>query len=172
MPRRPTRHHPTLGVLIALAALVVATATPLAAQIVTEADRAALTRETAQAAEGLDAWLGLIESRSFEAAWAQSSELFKRDKDRNMWITTLYRFRDAFSPVKRRELMGTTYTRLLRPVSTADAVTFQMIVHFVNETLGVETVVFMKEPDGVYRVASYDFSRGPGAITTPAPLGY
>jgi hypothetical protein len=144
---------------------------PAAAQIVTDADRAAMNREVPVAAQALDEWIGLIEARSFEAAWAQSSELFKRDKDRNMWVTTLYRFRDSISPVKRRELMGTTYTRLLRPVSTADAVTFQMIVHFVNETLGVETVVFMKEPDGVYRVASYDFNRGP-VITTPAPLGY
>jgi hypothetical protein len=137
----------------------------------TDADRAALHREVPQAAEALDKWLGLIEARAFEAAWAESAELFKRDKDRNMWITTLYRFRDTFSPVKRREVMGTTFTRKLPPVSTADAVTFQIVVHFVNETLGVESLVFMKEADGIYRIASYDFMRGP-VITTPAPLGY
>jgi hypothetical protein len=167
VPRRPTRFLSIPGALAALALW----ATALSAQIVTAADRAAQNREIPQAAEALDTWIGLIEARAFEAAWAQSSELFKRDKDRNMWVTTLYRFRDSISPVKRRELLGTTYTKLLRPVSTADAVTFQMIVHFVNETLGVETVVFMKEADGVYRVASYDFNRGP-VITTPAPLGY
>lgn len=151
--------------------LLLAAAHPAAAQLVSTSDRAVMSREVGQAGEALDRWLGLIDARTFEAAWDQSSALFKKDRDRNMWVTTLYRFRDSISPIKRRELMGTTYTRLLRPVSTADAVTFQMIVHFVNETLGVETVVFMKEDDGTYRVASYDFNRGP-VITTPAPLGY
>lgn len=144
---------------------------PLHGQIVTDDDRATMRREIPVASEALDKWLGLIEARAFEAAWDQSSQLFKRDQDRNTWITTLYRFRDAFSPVKRRQLLGATYTKALAPVSTAEAVSFQLVVYFVNETLGLETLVFMKEPDGEYRVASYTFNRGP-VITTPAPLGY
>lgn len=163
--RRLQQLSAALWVVAALAAR------PATAQILTAGDEAALRREIPEAAAALDGWLGLIDSRNFEGAWEQTSQLFRKEFDRNAWITTLYRARDQFSPVKRRELLGTTYTRLLRPVSTADAVTFQMVVHFVNETLALETIVFMKEADGVYRVASYTLNRGP-VITTPAPLGY
>lgn len=169
MPLR--RLRPCLAGAVAILALCAATAAPLPSQVVSAANRATMSREVGEAADAYDKWIGLIDARAFEAAWDQSSALFKKDKDRNMWVTTLYRLRDTISPITRRELMGTTFTRLLRPVSTADAVTFQVVVHFMNETLGVETVVFMKEDDGVYRVASYDFFRGP-VITTPAPLGY
>ncbi len=162
--------RPCIAGAVAILALCTATA-PLPSQVVSAASRATMSHEVGEAGDAYDKWIGLIDARAFEAAWDQSSALFKKDKDRNMWITTLYRLRDTISPITRRELMGTTFTRLLRPVSTADAVTFQVVVHFMNETLGVETVVFMKEDDGVYRVASYDFFRGP-VITTPAPLGY
>lgn len=162
---------PSLTRAATILALWMAAPVSLESQVVSGESRAAMNREVGEAGEAYDKWIGLIDARAFEAAWDQSAALFKKDRDRNMWVTTLYRLRDTISPITRRELMGTTFTRLLRPVSTADAVTFQVVVHFMNETLGVETVVLMKEDDGVYRVASYDFFRGP-VITTPAPLGY
>jgi hypothetical protein len=158
--------------LASLTLLLLALGSPTAqAQIFTGDDKAGMDRSVPPAADAMSAWIALMDQRTFEAAWEGTAQLFRKEQDRNTWIATQYRYREAVSPVSRRQVISSRYTRTLLPFSTIDAVTFQLAIRFVSETLGIETIVLVKESDGAWRVASYLTNPGP-VTTTPAPLGY
>lgn len=141
------------------------------AQIFTPEDKAGYDRSAPDAGEMMTRWIGLMDQRHFEAAWDGTAQVFRTNQDRATWIATQYRYRQDTYVVKARRVISSRYTRTLRPFSTIDAVTFQLAMYFVNETLGIETIVLVKEDDGAWRVASYLYNPGP-ITTTPAPLGY
>lgn len=154
----------------ALALLLVLGPSPAHSQIFTEADRAAVNRYIPEAAVMMSRWIDYMDQRTFEAAWDGTAQLFRQNQDRSTWIATQFRLRQDRN-VKRREVISSRYTRTLRPLSTIDAVTFQLALYFINETLGIETIVLVREDDGAWRVASYLYNPGP-VTTSPAPLGY
>ena len=152
-------------------AIALASGSRAEAQLFTPEDKAGFDRSAPEAGEMMTRWIGLMDQRHFEAAWDGTAQVFRKDQDRATWIATQYRYRQDTYVVKARRVISSRYTRTLRPFSTIDAVTFQLAMYFVNETLGIETIVLVKEDDGAWRVASYLFNPGP-ITTTPAPLGY
>ncbi len=154
-----------------VAALLLAVTVRAEAQLFTPEDKAGYDRSAPEAGETMTRWIGFMDQRHFEAAWDGMAQVFKKEQDRATWIATQYRYRQDTYVVKARRVISSRYTRTLRPFSTIDAVTFQLAMYFVNETLGIETIVLVKEDDGAWRVASYLFNPGP-ITTTPAPLGY
>jgi hypothetical protein len=125
--------------------VLLAAARPLAAQAPEQA-----------AQRAAESWLTLVDSARYAESWTQAAAGFRAAVSQETWDTTMVRVRGPLGAARSRELLGAQYSTSLPGAPPGGYVVLQFRTVFAGrEAPAVETVVPMKEPDGIWRVSGY-----------------
>jgi predicted transcriptional regulator len=117
----------------------------------------ALAQETAEdAAEaGAKAWLGLVDQGSYGPSWEAAAKLFKSALSQEKWTEAVKAARTPLGKLVSRKVKSRQFAKTLPGAPDGEYVVIQYDSAFENKKEAVETVVPMKDPDGVWRVSGY-----------------
>lgn len=100
-------------------------------------------------------WLKLTDSADYAATWEQSAGLFKAAVSKESWESAIRSARIPLGAVKSRKLKSAQFTRTLPGTSDGEYVVIQFEAQFTHKPDAVETVIPLKEKDGIWRVSGY-----------------
>ncbi len=78
------------------------------------------------------------------------------------WVADLDAIRGQVGKTTMRELKNAQFSTTVRGApSTGEYVTLKYLTKFAQAPLATETLVVMKEADGVWRIAGYNIAKAP-----------
>jgi hypothetical protein len=134
----------TALLLVALARLAPAQQPPLsAATAITAADSAAR------------AWFAVLAAQGYVASWEMASPPFQKRIRREDWSVNADRFREQFARAGLRRLVESYYRLAEPPQDPGEYVTLRYLTTVTPERQVSETLLLIRDPEGVFRVADY-----------------
>jgi len=100
-------------------------------------------------------WLLLIDRSDVEESWNQAAELFKNALTVEKWQESLAPVQALTGKLISRKLKSKRYATELPGAPDGEYVVIEYETAFEKKRNGTETVVPMKDPDGVWRVSGY-----------------
>ncbi len=127
-----------------------ASGTPASAQdsIPPSADEAAATKAAL-------AWLDLLDAGMYGQTWEAAAEAFQSAVTKANWEQSVVSARDPYEPFGARVLFLARYTEELPNAQPGEYFILQYRTAVSEDRTVVETLVPMRDPDGVWRVAGY-----------------
>ena len=111
------------------------------------------------AASAAHIWLAEIDGGSYAPSWDDASAAFKKALASDQWVSALDKVRTPLGTlITRTQVSALHQTIEPKPGATltpGEYVVLQYETSFQNLKHAVETVTFMKEPDGKWRAAGY-----------------
>jgi serine/threonine protein kinase len=114
----------------------------------------ALPSETA-AVSAAETWLAGIDAGSYSQSWKDAAAFFKKAITEAGWSAAVTGVRQPLGALVSRKLKSAQYTRSLPGAPDGEYVFMQFDTSFAAKIAAVETVTFMKEPDGTWKAAGY-----------------
>ncbi len=102
-----------------------------------------------------EAWLSLVDNRSYAASWDAAAGLFKNAVTREQWQATAQAAREPLGQVQSRTLHSATSTVTLPGAPDGEYVVFQFDTSFEHKATAVETVTAVQEDDNTWHVGGY-----------------
>jgi hypothetical protein len=109
---------------------------------------------TTAAQTAVQAWLALIDSRSYAASWEAAAASFKRVVPQETWSATIEEVRVQLGPLKTRVLREATPEKPPGSLQ-GEYIVFRFDATFERGPALIEVVATLKETDGTWRVAGY-----------------
>ena len=109
---------------------------------------------TTPAQISVQAWLALIDTRSYDASWETAASSFKRVVPRETWSATVDEVRVQLGQLKTRVLKGATPEKPPGSLQ-GEYLVFRFDTTFERGPAVIEVVAALKEKDGTWRVAGY-----------------
>lgn len=100
-------------------------------------------------------WLALNDAGQYASAWTQAADVLKTKLSASDWVTAMAAVRAPLGNVQSRTLTSTQYTQTFPSTPGGDYVMLQFTSQFEHKANAVETVVPLKDKDGVWRVGGY-----------------
>lgn len=100
-------------------------------------------------------WLAGIDAGNYAQSWKESAMFFRKAITENGWSAALTTARKPLGEVKSRKLLNAKSAKSLPGAPDGDYVVMQFDTSFAAKEKAVETVTFMKEPDGSWKAAGY-----------------
>jgi hypothetical protein len=110
---------------------------------------------TKAAQTSVEAWLSLIDSRSYAASWDTAATLFRNAITQEKWQAAAQTARSPLGQMKSRTLKSATSATTLPGAPDGEYVVFQFNTSFEQKSAGVETVTVIREKDGTWHVGGY-----------------
>jgi hypothetical protein len=130
--------------LAAMAGTAVAQQPPLPpAAAITAADSAAT------------AWLAVLAAQGYVASWEMASPPFQKRIRREDWSVYADRFREQFLRAGLRRLVESYYRLAEPPQEPGEYVTLRYLTDVTPERQVSETLLLIRDPEGIFRVADY-----------------
>jgi hypothetical protein len=109
---------------------------------------------TTPAQTSVEAWLALVDTRSYAASWETAASSFRRVVPRETWSATIEEVRVQLGPLKARVLKSATPEKPPGSLQ-GEYIVFRFDTTFERGPALVEVVAALKENDGAWRVAGY-----------------
>ena len=102
-----------------------------------------------------EAWLAGIDAGNYAQSWKDAAKFFQTSITEAAWSAALAKARKSLGEVKSRKLLNAKSAKSLPGAPDGEYVVMQFDTSFVAKEKAVETVTFMKEPDGTWKAAGY-----------------
>ena len=107
------------------------------------------------AEDAAKAWLALMDSGQYARSWKDSAQLFKKEVTQEEWEKSAKLARESLGRLVSRSLKVEQYGKSLPGDPDGEYLILVFDSSFEKRTTAGETVVPVKEKDGVWRVAGY-----------------
>jgi hypothetical protein len=108
-----------------------------------------------QATTAARSWLILLDGQEFDESWDRAGGLLRAAVDRVEWTAKLSVTLGPLGKKTSRGVKSSEYSTTMPGAPDGEYVTLQFDSSFENKKSAVETVVMMKESDGLWRVSGY-----------------
>jgi len=108
-----------------------------------------------QATTAAQAWLGLLDDQEFDESWRMAGELLKVAVAQEEWTAKLSVTLGPLGKKTSRGVRSSEYSTTMPGAPDGEYVLLQFDTSFENKQSAVETVVMMKESDGLWRTSGY-----------------
>ncbi len=108
-----------------------------------------------QATTAAQAWLGLLDGQEFDESWKMAGKLLKGAVAQEEWTAKLSVTLGPLGRKTSRGVKSSEYSTTMSGAPDGEYVLIQFDTSFENKQSAVETVVMMKESDGLWRVSGY-----------------
>ena len=102
-----------------------------------------------------DEWLELFDDSDAAAAWETAAEPFRESIGKTEWTAELAGIHGTAGKKLSRKLMSTVYRTTLRQAPDGDYVVLQYESSFEKLKECIQTVIVVKEDDGVWRTMAH-----------------
>ena len=113
------------------------------------------TQDIAQATAAVDAWVKLIDTGDYSAAYDQSGAQFKPMTDKDAWIKQITPYRAALGPMVSRTVESAEYSDSIPDLKPGQYVRLKYKTAFSRMPNSHEEITAQKESDGVWRPLGY-----------------
>lgn len=114
------------------------------------------------ATEATNSWLAIVDAGHFADSWQDTASVIKLGVTETEWVADLDAIRGQVGKTTMRELKNAQFSTTVRGApSTGEYVTLKYLTKFAQAPLAMETLVVMKEADGVWRIAGYNIAKAP-----------
>lgn len=110
---------------------------------------------TLAAINATNEWLKLVDDGKYGESWDNAAKLFKNDVTKEKWEGVLKDVLTPLGALHSREVILTKYTTSLPGAPDGEYFFMQFKTKFTNNEKVIETVIPMKDEDGVWRVSGY-----------------
>jgi uncharacterized protein DUF4019 len=141
-----------LWVLAAAGICLLAAAALIADQAAAKTGEEAAKMAAEEAAKG---WLALVDSGEYGQSWRDAADLFKKQLTVEQWDKAVKSAREPLGKLLSRTVRVAEYTRTLPGAPDGEYVVIAYDSSFENKKQAAETVVPLKEKDGVWKVSGY-----------------
>jgi hypothetical protein len=100
-------------------------------------------------------WLALIDRGAYAKSWQEASAYFRGAITETRWDGSLRGVRAPLGAVRSRQSRTTKEAGSLPGAPDGHYVVMEFSTSFAHKASAIETVTFMKEPDGRWRAAGY-----------------
>lgn len=111
--------------------------------------------EMVDAAKAAQAWLKLVDSGNYEQSWEDGSVSFKQVMPKKSWVFALDAARKPLGPIQSRTLVDEIPKANPSRLPAGLYMVFNFKSSFVNATNSGELLTMRKDPDGHWRVLTY-----------------
>jgi hypothetical protein len=115
----------------------------------------AATNDTESATDSAERFLQQLDRGAYDQAWEESSGLFKRQTNKNMWRDNIGHLRPNYGSVQTRSLQ---FIKPLGKITGAPEGRYLLLIFgssFSTRGQAAETVTLTEETDGEWRVLGY-----------------
>lgn len=105
--------------------------------------------------EAATVWLALVDSGEYEKSWNEAADYFKNAVTKEKWAQSLNAARKPLGELTSRELKSADHRTALPGAPDGEYVLMQFTSSFSAKAEAIETVTFMGEPDGKWKMAGY-----------------
>ena len=105
--------------------------------------------------EAATVWLALVDSGEYEESWDEAADYFQNAVTKENWVRSLNAARKPLGELGSREVKSADYKTALPGAPDGEYVLMQFTTSFSAKSEAVETVTFMAEPDGQWKMAGY-----------------
>ncbi len=102
-----------------------------------------------------EAWLAGIDAGDYAKSWNAAAGFFQKAVTEAGWADAMTTFRKPMGEMKSRKSLTTKSAHSLPGAPDGEYVVMQFTTSFSGKAEAVETVTFMKEPDGSWKAAGY-----------------
>ena len=107
------------------------------------------------AIEAAEQWLALTDVGNADESWETAASLFKNALDAETWGASLSAAQGPIGKPIKRSLKSQKFVEELPGAPDGEYCLIEYETEFENKKNGTETVVPMKDTDGVWRVSGY-----------------
>jgi serine/threonine protein kinase len=100
-------------------------------------------------------WLAGLDTGDYAGSWKDAARLFRAAITEAGWSDTLAIARRPLGDMKSRKLRSAKHAKTLPGVPDGEYVVMQFDTSFAAKEKAVETVTFMKDPDGTWKAVGY-----------------
>jgi hypothetical protein len=100
-------------------------------------------------------WLAGIDAANYAQSWKDAARFFQTAITEAGWSEALTKFRKPLGEMKTRHLLDAKNVGSLPGAPDGEYVVMQFETSFTAKEKAVETVTFMKEPDGSWKACGY-----------------
>ncbi len=143
-----------IAVALLAAAANAQPAAPAAKSNAPKGDQPSL-RDDQQAIDAAKQWLERLDSGNTAPLWDNAAKPLKTTVTRDTWVSGLRDVRKPFGKVDARRAMKFARSHELPGAPSADYAIIEFETEFAGGKRAVEQVIWMLEPDGVWRVSGY-----------------
>jgi hypothetical protein len=101
------------------------------------------------------AWLGILDDQEFDESWRTAGKLLKAAVAQEKWTAKLSVTLGPLGKKSSRVVKSSEYSTTMPGAPDGEYVLIQFDTSFANKNSAVETVVMMRESDGLWRVSGY-----------------
>lgn len=112
-------------------------------------------KENSEAVEAAESWLAMTDAGDADGSWEAAASLFKSALDNETWATSLNAAQGPLGKPISRKLKSEKFVKELPGAPDGEYCVIEYDTVFENKKNGIETVVPMKDTDGVWRVSGY-----------------
>ncbi|MDR1194946.1 MAG: DUF4019 domain-containing protein [Endomicrobium sp.] len=100
-------------------------------------------------------WLEKMDKGLYEEWYDEASQYFKETVDKELWLNNLQKFRAPFGESSKRKEINSFFDNKPENSPEGEYVTIQYASVVHEKLVIIETVTFMKEEDGSWKIAGY-----------------
>ena len=141
-----------LWILTAIGIGLVAGAVLLGAEGEGKAAEEAAKKASAEAAKN---WLALVDAGEYAKSWSAAAALFQKQVSSERWVETVRGVRGELGKLVSRKPDKSDYSRSLPGAPDGEYVVWQYASAFENKKEAMETVVLLKDKDGMWKAVGY-----------------
>jgi hypothetical protein len=108
-----------------------------------------------QSATATQTWLSLIDTGNYGQAWDSSSKLFQQTINKPQWQQLMDSSRKPLGSIRNRTVLDQRTASNPRGLPAGDYMVMFYNTAFANKPSAYELVTLMKEPDGKWRILTY-----------------
>ena len=101
------------------------------------------------------AWLTKLDKGYFQQCYDETAQTLKNNFDRKQWFDSMTAHRKPLGEAGKRKEINMFYETQLQTGETGDYVTVQYGSVFQQKLAVVESIIFMKEQDGSWKISGY-----------------
>lgn len=123
---------------------------------VTQSARRITERERAQrAVAAAERWVALVDKGDYDESWKQAAAYLRESVPREEWARMLRAGRGPLGKTVARRPHSAVYQTALPGAPDGEYMVVRFDTRFERKESAVETIVPMRDPDGVWRVSGY-----------------
>jgi len=112
-------------------------------------------RDDRQAVDAATQWLERLDGGNTGPLWDNAAKTLQKSVTRDKWVSGLRDMRKPFGNADARRAVKFARAHELPDAPSADYAIIEFETDFANGKRAVEQVIWMLEPDGVWRVSGY-----------------
>jgi hypothetical protein len=109
----------------------------------------------AGAVQAIDAWLVVVDEKSYADSWIEASTQFRKAIDQPGWTQALSAMRGQVGALRSRTVRSVRRVAQLPRAPTGEYVVVEYVTSFYRKPQAAETVTATRENDGSWRVSGY-----------------